>query len=129
MVKTVEQYRKKIKCKLHCTASVKNQLLNKFDKMLMAYLEEKPSPSAEDLITAFGPVEEIAKMLMDEIPQQEILAYRKQQTVKRVLSAVLAAIFIFFTIYSFFWKDKPIVSVDEVNSVDPIVTTENSIGD
>lgn len=113
MVKTVEQYRKKIKCKLHCTASVKDQLLNKFDKMLMAYLEDNPSPSIEELITAFGPAEETAKMLMEEVSQQEILVYRKQQTLKRVLSAVLAAIFIFFAIYSFFWKEKPLVAVDD----------------
>lgn len=128
MVKSVKQYRKKLRCKLYCTKPMQDRLLAQFDGKLANYLEENDSPSMDDLISDFGPIDEMARILMEPVSEEEVLAYQKQKAKKQIISIVLVIVAILLIIFAFFWKQRPIVVVDEVNPAAPINITENSIG-
>ncbi len=113
MIQAVKQYRKKLSKELHCTRATKKRLLDEFDKLLLNYAEDTPSPTAETLTSAFGTAKDMADTLMESVTVEETVKYNKHQFVKKVFSIILTIAVIIFVIYVFFWMRKPLVMVDE----------------
>ena len=106
-----QRYRSKLKKKLHCMRKTQCKLLGEFDCMLNGFLDENPDASFDDLCSAFGPPEEMARILMAEISEEETRKYRLHVRFKRILAGFCAAAVLIFTFYAFFWKEKPINAI------------------
>lgn len=85
----------------------------RFQSLLKGFLEDYPSPTTQELYTAFGTPEELAKSFSADIPPEEAARYWKKQKVRRVIAGILVALLLLATVYVFFVKQKPLVSVDE----------------
>jgi len=60
-----------------------------FDKSLIPFLEDTPSPTPAELEAAFGPPEEMAAVLTKELPQKEFTSYKTQVWRLRIILAVI----------------------------------------
>lgn len=125
---SVALYQKKLKKQLPCNNAVKKRLLENFQTSLDEFLEDHPSPTVDELNTAFGPPEEIAKILSKEISPEEADSYHKSCTIKKVLSAISAGILLLFMLYVFFWKSKPITYKTETNIISEITSPSEPTG-
>lgn len=115
MVNAAAQYRKALKKELRCRSNAKDRLLKDFDKTLATYLDENIDPSMDDLIYAFGPVEEMAATLMTEVSLEDRLAHKKSMQITRIIAIILAAFFAVSTGYVFYMKEHSnLISSDEV---------------
>ena len=113
MNNSVTRYEKELKKKLPCRRSEQNKLLSRFHVMLGSFLEENPAPTAQELRAAFGPPEAMAAVLSDGISPEEKTRYQNGTKLRRVIAGVLAALLLLATIYVFFIKQRPLISVDE----------------
>ena len=114
MKNEIEIYKKALKRNLHCTGKTKRELLRRFDVSLEALLEDCPAPSANDLHMAFGPPEEMARVLMERVPEKEIMRYRRKQTAIKIGGVFLIAVLIAYTIYLCFFKEYNLVVDGEI---------------
>ena len=115
-------YEKAMRKQLHCTGNAKKHLLQRFHSALTTYLEDHPSPTASDLQTAFGPPEEMAKVLMESVSEAEIARFYQQRKWKRIIAAIIATLLLTLILYIAFWKEKPITSNDSI-VIEPIITS------
>ena len=118
MVNAVAQYRRALEKKLRCRKEVKNRLLVGFDKTLNTYQEEYIAPSMDDLITAFGPPEEMAKILMAEVAPQELAEYSKNALIQKILAVFFAVFLALFTFYILFVKEVGLTTSDRSTVTD-----------
>ncbi|MBR7122687.1 MAG: hypothetical protein IKC95_04460 [Oscillospiraceae bacterium] len=125
MTDTGLQYEKLLKKRLRCTTAVRKRLLEKFRGALLVFLEETPEPNLNQLREAFGPPEEMAQVLMTEVPPEEMAKYRRNRRIRRIAAGAIAVVFVLFTMYVYFEKQKPLVMIDEANDLG-IVSTENT---
>lgn len=114
MVNAAAQYRRALKKKLRCSKDVKKRLLEGFDKTVDTFLEENTAPSMDDLISAFGPAEEMADVLMKEVTPQELVQYHKNMLFTRFLAGILSAVLVLTTIYVLFIKEFRITATHEI---------------
>ncbi len=105
MADGVKQYRRALKRKLRCSGGVRKRLLEKFDGAADAFLENEPTPALAGVMEAFGPPEEMARTLMEEVTPKEATVYKWGVIVRRVIAAVALAAVLGFAIYTFWWKD------------------------
>lgn len=113
MNKDTARYRRALKKQLRCGASVRRQILTRFDDSLVHFEEEFPSPTYAQLETAFGPPPEMAAVLMEGISDRETQKYAIRKKLIRIFAGIAAALFIAFTIYVYFFKDITYISYDE----------------
>lgn len=119
MNNSAARYKSKLKRKLQCNRGTKAKLLDEFSHLLDGFLDENPDAAYTDLSNAFGPPEEMAKTLMEQVSEQEICTYKMHQALLHIVAVVLAIVLIFITITVFFWKEKPV-------AVDSGVTVEET---
>lgn len=112
------RYKSKLKRKLQCNRGTKADLLEEFSHLLDGFLDENPDATYTDLSNAFGPPEEMAKILMDKVDEQEKRAYKQRQLLLRIAAAVLAIVLIIATIDVFFIKQRPLEVVHGTGIVD-----------
>lgn len=112
MNKPTKQYRKKLQRALKCCREEKRRFLEKFQKALDPFLEENPDPSQQDLTAAFGPPEEMARLFLGELTEQD---HKKYRTRKRILIGVFAVILVAAVALAVsFLTEKPeIIYVDD----------------
>lgn len=79
MANCISKYKKALKKNLRCTHNTKKQLLKKFEITWSTFLEDNPTPSMDDLCTAFGSPKEMASVLMEEVTPEEIVRYRRRK--------------------------------------------------
>lgn len=128
MTDTVLQYEKLLKKRLRCTTAVRKRLLEKFRGALLVFLEETPEPSMNQLREAFGPPEEMAQVLMTEVSPVEKAEHCRNRRIQCIAAGVIAVVFVLFTMYIYFEKQKPLVMIDEANDLG-IVSTESTTAD
>ena len=112
MNKPTKQYRKKLRRALKCCREEKRRFLEKFQKALDPFLEENPDSSQQDLTAAFGPPEEMARLFLGELTEQD---HKKYRTRKRILIGVFAVILVAAVALAVrFLTEKPeIIYVDD----------------
>ena len=108
------QYIQQLKRSLRCCGATKKRLLQQFRDKLDGFLEETPSPNRQTLEEAFGPPEEMAKVLMETVSAGEKNRFRRQKLWLRGAVAVLVAAFLALTVYIYTMKEIP-VSVEEAS--------------
>ena len=114
MANAAAQYRRALKKELRCSSSASKRLMGGFNRTLSAYLEEHPSPSADDLIAAFGPPEAMVEVLMAEVTAQEHAIYCKKTLARKILISIAAVILAIFTLYIWFFKNVGLTSTNEL---------------
>lgn len=122
MNRETARYETALKKHLQCTRGTKKQLLMQFRISLDSYLEEHPSPTEEDLLAAFGPPEDMSKILMESVSEAEIARFYQQRKWKRIIAAIIATLLLTLMLYIAFWKEKPITSNDSI-IIEPIITS------
>ena len=119
MADGVKQYRRALKRKLRCSGGVRKRLLEKFDGAAVSYLENEPTPALAGVTEAFGPPEEMARTLMEEVTSEEATAYKWGVIVRRVIAAVALAAVLGFAIYTFCWKEVGFTIIVETYEILP----------
>lgn len=119
------KYRRLLKKELRCPHQIKKRLLEKFDTALDSYLADSPAPDAEALAAAFGPPQEMAQVLMQEVCQKDLSRYRISKLAARIAVLLIALSWVAFTIHVYFQKELPIVIIDEGQYLD-VSTTESA---
>ena len=127
MTAYVAKYQNELKKKLYCSVSARSKLLDRFNASLSVFLEDNPSPAFEDLVSAFGPPEEMAAVLMAEISETESVRYHKAVLFKRAIAGVLVAVFLIFTGYIYIKKEFAQITIEDTVVID--VAQEKSTGD
>lgn len=130
MVNAAAQYRRALEKQLRCGKEVKNRLIAEFDKTLGAYLKEYDNPSMDELIAAFGPPEEMAKIIMTEVTPLEQARYRRFVLFKQMLTLFFAILLTISTVYLWFCKEVGLNSSDNMGVVDEFTypSTKSDIG-
>lgn len=124
MNNSAARYKSKLKRKLQCSHGTKARLVEEFSHSLNGFLEENPDASFADLSNAFGPPEEMARMLMEEVDEKELRSYKTKHSLLRIVSIVLALTLVLVTAAVFFIKQKPLQVVNGGSIVDSFVIEE-----
>lgn len=113
----VAQYKNKLKKKLRCSRNTRAQLMDDFERSLDKYLEENPEASFDDLSSAFGPPDEMAKVLMEKGDASEKRTCIRNQLLLRIAAVILVVLLVLVTIVVFYLKQRPLV-VDTNSTID-----------
>lgn len=99
MNSVVASYRRTLSHTLHCSLREKKQLLAQFDHMTIHLLDESEAPSREALTKAFGPPEELAKSMLETLPTEAQVKWKRQRR-HRISFGIIVMILLFgFLIY------------------------------
>lgn len=109
----VSRYRRKLKKQLTCGPLTRRRLLSRFDCSLTPFLEENPSPSYEQLVSAFGTPVEMAAILMQSVSAKDQARYQTCKKIIRILAVVAAVLIICFALYVFFVKEFSVIEMHE----------------
>ena len=112
MNKEISRYQGELKKHMHCAVSTKQKLIMQFNDSLSSFLEDQPDPTYEQLIGAFGPPQEMASILMESLSEKQKAHYRFVQKAKKIIVAVLAALFILFSAYVFWEKEFSVITIE-----------------
>lgn len=114
-----DKYLHELRRHLRCSRKSKNRILEQFTAYQRDAIDD--APDYDQMVTMFGPPEEMARTLMEEVTQVEMHAYRRSKL--RMVAAGVAAcvLWVMFTAYVYWMKTIPI----EQNST----ITERSISE
>lgn len=127
MTASVKKYQNALKKKLYCSGSAKSKLLDQFISSVSAFTEDNPSPTFEELVSAFGPPEEMATVLMAEISEPEKLRYHRAVLLQSAIAGVLVAAFLAFTGYIYICKEYSNITIDDTVVID--IAHEDLLGE
>ena len=105
MYNDILRYRRSLKKQLRCGPLARKKLLDRFGGSLAPFLEENPAPGYEQLVSAFGPPEEMAAVLMESVSAKEQARYQTGRKLIQILAVLVAVLFLAFVLYVFFVKD------------------------
>lgn len=114
-----DKYLYKLRRHLRCSMKTKNRLLEQFKAYQRNAIDD--TPDYNQMVTMFGPPEEMAGTLMEEVTQVEVYAYRRSKLRMVAAGIVACVLWIMFTVYVYWMKTIPI----EQNST----ITERSISE
>ena len=109
MNKDIARYRWLLKRNLHCGIRKRRELLKQFNYALSDFMDEYSVPTYSQLSDAFGPPEEMACVLMENVSAEEREQYRIRQIVLKVLTAFVVILFALASMYVFFLKQYTII--------------------
>lgn len=98
MTNYVNQYKKALKKNLRCSSNVKERLIDKFNRSLSTLLDDKPTPSMNEICDAFGSPKDMALVLMEEVTPEEIALYRRRKIITRIILGAITVLFLAFVI-------------------------------
>lgn len=103
MTAAIEHYKRRLKRRLRCDSFTRRRLMDRFEGMLNVYLGDSGWPASwpekQDLENAFGTPEQMAEILMDEIPFDVIVKYRRMKRILWIILAVIAAVLLAQVVY------------------------------
>lgn len=114
-----DKYLHELRHHLRCSRKTKNRLLEQFKAYQCDAIDD--TPDYNQMVTMFGPPEEMARTLMEEVTQVEVQIYRRNKL--RIVAAGIAAcvLWIMFTMYVYWMKSIPIIETRKI--------VENSISE
>lgn len=101
-------YKQAVGRSLPCGKQTRKALLDRFEAYHRSALEDVQSPTYEQMVNNFGPPEEFAAVLMQEVPPEQRQAYDRNRRVGLLCRKALIALWIVFTFYTFFIKQIPV---------------------
>lgn len=113
MTKGWNKYKREVKASLKCGRKQRKQLLNQLENF-------KDSSGVEDgtysqLLASFGPPEEMAASLMENVSEAEITRFQNGKKWWRFLLCIFVAALVAGTLYIWFEKTNPVVVYDQVS--------------
>lgn len=107
-------YRNKVSHFLKCSKRTKKVLLSNLDQLLSTYLIDEPNAVDDDIFLAFGPPEQMAKTLYEDVPATEKKKLHRNKALI-VSGVVLVALVVLFCIsyLTAIHNASPPVYVDE----------------
>ena len=124
MYNDILRYRRSLKKQLRCGPLARKKLLDRFGGSLAPFLEENPAPGYEQLVSAFGPPEEMATILMESVSAKEQARYQTGRKLIQILAVLVAVLFLAFVLYVFFVKEFTIIEVHDELIPGNIVATQ-----
>ena len=118
------KYTKELGRALHCSHRTRKQLMEQFNDYQHQILDDLPTPTYEQMVNSFGPPEEMAQTLMQEVSPQEYGQYRRWQVLFKLLAAVFIAVWVMFTAYVYVEKSIPIIVNETITEdTEPIINS------
>ena len=107
-----DNYLHELRRHLRCSRKTKNRLLEQFKAYQRDTIDD--TPDYDQMVTMFGPPEEMARTLMEEVTQVEMQASRRSRL--RMIAAAIAAcvLWVMFTAYVYWMKTIPIIEAREI---------------
>lgn len=101
------------------------------DNSLTAFLEENPAPTPDDLYAAFGPPQEMAEILMEDVTPQEQAQHRRITLLARALAGIIAIVLVLTSVYVLFVKEFRITVIHDIKETtnnwdDECISTEEN---
>lgn len=126
MISAVEKYKKKLARCLKCFKITKKRLIGGLKPTFEAFLQDAPDADYPALCAAFGPPEEMAKQLMQEVTLEERKQHKKHWIITAVIIGVLASLFVGFTVYVYAVQATP--TYFEYNTVvfETVIVTQDA---
>lgn len=105
-----DQYIRELRRHLRCSRKSRNCLLQHF----AAYQRDAIDgvPDYDQMVTLFGPPDEIAKTLMEEVTSEEQTRYAQNKLAKKIATILLAAAFVLSSLYVMIWKEISVIEVE-----------------
>lgn len=117
-----KQYKKAVRAALQCSRKQKDQLLKQLEEFKQSDIPDSEGKSFEQYIMDFGPPEEMANSLMENISKEELVQFQKGNQRLRFILCILIAAVIVGTIYIWFEKSNPVVVHDQITVGEEIKT-------
>lgn len=105
-----DKYLHELRSHLRCSRKTKNRLLEQFTAYQRNTIDD--TPDYDQIVNMFGPPEEMARTLMEEITSEEQTAYAQSKLVKKIVTVLLATAFVLSSLYVMFWKEMSVVEVE-----------------
>ena len=112
MSKDLRRYRKQVIQKLECGYAAKRGAVEKLNGMIELLDTEPRNLTQRELMEALGHPEEVARSLMDNVPEADVRNFRIRRIVRKCCAAVLAIALLASAVYVFFYKEIPIEDYD-----------------
>ena len=103
------RYVRELRIHLLCSFKVKKRLLEHFSVYRQNLLDEPLD--YDQMVAMFGPPEEMARVLMDEVQVAEQVRYRRNKRALNIVAAVLLAGIMMLSVYAIFIKEATVVEV------------------
>lgn len=120
------KYNRELRKQLRCTGSVKRGLLERFGQYHSTALGGAPRTYGQ-LVADFGPPEEMAHTLMQEVTPAQHAACRRRKWILRGLAGVLIAAFFTFTGYIYYMKSIGMTVKTTITVVDSTEEVEEQL--
>ncbi len=131
MDKGIQTYERALRRALPCGRGTKARLLERWRECACA-MDDLPAPTYQQLTASFGPPEEMARVMMADVPQQEQCRYRQTRRRVRTIAAVLiiAALLnlLMWSVYVFQFKQIPVYYTEYLEVGEEIVIDEDFTG-
>lgn len=105
-----KKYLKELRAQLPCSPKVRRRLLDQFESYRSNTQDSGSNCTYEQMVTDFGPPEEMARELMRDVTAEEHSAFRLCVLMNKVIVMVLFVALIIGTLFIWVIKDKPISS-------------------
>ena len=121
-----DKYLRELRRHLRCSRKTKKRLLEQFKAYQRSAIDD--TPDYDQMVTMFGPPEEMARTLMEEVSQEERSIYQHKK--QRLKAAGIAACILWavFTFYVFWIKSIPLQVVERTYCNSEIVETTSPEG-
>lgn len=118
-----DKYLHELRSHLRCSRKTKNRLLEQFTAYQRNTIDG--TPDYDQIVNMFGPPEEMARTLMEEVTQDERLAYRRSKLRMAAAGIATCVLWVMFTAYIYWMKTIPIEhsrTIVEQQTTDTIYT-------
>ena len=126
MKSDVLQYEKDLKRCLPFSRVIRKRLMKSFRSSFMTFMEEECNPDTLSLYAAFGPPNEMAKLLTSTLTEEEIKQSRKKKTAARIFIGIgiaVAAVVLGVVVFSILFYYQPITVIEQNIDYGTISTT------
>lgn len=101
-----DKYLHELRHHLRCSRKTRNRLLEQFKAYQRDTIDD--TPDYDQMVTMFGPPEEMARTLMEEVTQVEMHAYRRSKLRMAAAGVAACVLWVMFTAYVYWMKTIPI---------------------
>lgn len=105
-----DRYMREIRRHLRCSRKTRIRLLNRFTTYQRDAIDD--APDYDQMVTMFGPPKEMARILMEEVTNEEQTAYEQSNLVKKIATILVAVAFVLSSLYIMFWKEISVIEVE-----------------
>lgn len=132
MTSDIKRYEKVLNRSLPYGRVIRKQLMASFRASLTTFMEEESNPDHLSLCAAFGPPNEMAKLLIATLSQEELERSHKKKTASRIFAGIgiaTAAVVLGVVVFSILFYYQPITVIEQNIDYGTISTTvtENTI--